>query len=235
MNHADPIAAGRLVDVIEIQPVMLERINTEITHDPARGHYPESFAEFVRYQFERRTDRKVLVLPAGATLGGDLTLDWTSDWVRNNKVVAMFAEGDLRVDGDITNRVLEGGPLLLVAGELKVNNLIKAGSSVLVLGDLNAKGLVVAEYNDGGMRVHGDLIAAAYILLDHDGSVDGQVRAPAFDDREDAAREFFVDAVLENDAGEDEDLDSEDIEFWPEVDLLYRFHREGKSVLRAQP
>jgi hypothetical protein len=127
--------------------------------------------------------------------------------------------GDLTVEGDIINRTLEGGPLLFVGGNLATNNLIKAGAPIVVLEELRANGLVVGEYNDGTMRIGGDLTAEAYLLLDHDGFVRGSINASTYSDEENEWREVLCDAVFESD---DED--------YPDVDLIYAAQKAGMKI-----
>jgi hypothetical protein len=152
-------------------------------------------------------------------LTGLLILDWQEQWVEQNKVIAVCCLGDLIVEGDIVNRTLEGGPLLFVGGNLRVDNLVKAGAPVVVLGDVEANGLVIGEYNDGTMRIGGDLTAKAYLLLDHDGFVRGNTYAPMYSDEENEWREVLSDSVFPS---EDED--------YPEVDLIYAAQKAGMKI-----
>lgn len=215
----DPTALGELVEVEKINSEIDKLIAEKIAFDPDKNSYPLSFSEPVRYQLQAYTKEKVLVLPHNCVLTGLLKLDWQEQWVEQNKVMAVCCLGDLIVDGDIVNRTLEGGPLLFVGGNLKVDNLVKAGAPLVVLGDVEADGLVIGEYNDGTMRIGGDLTAQAYLLLDHDGFVRGNTNARQYSDEEGEWREVLPDSVF---ASEDED--------YPEVDLIYAAHKAGMKV-----
>lgn len=215
----DPTSLGELVAVADIDTEIYKLIEEKIAFDPDKNSYPLSFSEPVRFQLQAYTKEKVLVLPNNCDLTGLLILDWQEHWVQQNQVIAVCCLGDLIVDGDIVNRTLEGGPLLFVGGNLKVDNLVKAGAPIVVLGDVEAKGLVIGEYNDGTMRIGGDLTANAYLLLDHDGFVRGNTNAPMYSDEDSEWREVLTASLFPS---EDED--------YPEVDLIYAAQKSGMKI-----
>lgn len=215
----DPTALGELVSTEKINSQIYKLIEEKIALDPDKNSYPLSFSEPVRFQLQDNAKGKVLVLPNNCVLTGLLVLDWQESWVQHNQVMAICCLGDLIVNGDIVNRTLEGGPLLFVGGNLRVDNLVKAGAPAVVLGDVEADGLVIGEYNDGTMRIGGDLTAQAYLLLDHDGFVRGHTNALQFSDDENEWREVLSAAVFPS---EDED--------YPDVDLIYAAHKTGMKV-----
>ena len=121
--------------------------------------------------------------------------------------------------GDILNKTLEHGPMLFVKGSLSVNSLHKAGSTVIVLGDLLASELVIGEYNDGVLRVAGDLKAAALLSLDHDCYVVGETEAPYFHSDDCIWRDHLSEHVF-----------SDDAEDAPDAGLLLRFFKAGLPI-----
>ncbi|MBX9694373.1 MAG: hypothetical protein K2Z81_18450, partial [Cyanobacteria bacterium] len=78
------------------------------------------------------------MLPGGTTIDGDLILDWAEAWVARKTVCAIACEGDLSIKGDAINRMLEGGVMLFVEGDLELENMIKGGATVMVLGNVRA-------------------------------------------------------------------------------------------------
>lgn len=219
-NSVNPLSLGTIQEGDIAQEELCKLVKETFERDGSK--YPASFSEFIEYQLEEEPEHKVLVLPPGTHINGDLLLDWRIDWVEKGGIYAVATVGDLYVDGDILNRTLEGGPMLFVGGNLKVNNLIKAGAPVIVLGNVEASGIVVGEYNDGVMRIKGDLTAQGFFLLDHDASVNGKVSAvvlnewDGFDWWEQVFPELF---------------DSED-ESSPNVDLLWAQQRAGRPILK---
>jgi Leucine-rich repeat (LRR) protein len=130
-------------------------------------------------------------------VGESVSLDWTAGWVNENAIVAVYCPGNLTIIGDLLNLNANSGPLLLLGGDLNVNNLVCAGSRVMIQGSVNANGVVIGDYNDGFCRIGDDLNATLLILLDHDVSVEGRTNCPVADWNEDTlsllAPEVFVD------------------------------------------
>ena len=108
--------------------------------------------------------------------------------------------GNLKVNGSVVNRTLEGGPMLYVSGNLEADNLIAGGAFVEVKGTTTVKHYVYGHYNDGITRL-GDVVAKAVISSDHDISF-GNVTGSCFIDYD--LDEFFdpkyknpIDAMLD--------------------------------------
>jgi hypothetical protein len=218
-NSVDPTALGTLRPAAEVKRLLLNRIEEKIELDAERSSYPEFFAEFVRAHFDSYAKKTVLVLPPGTMIEADLLLDWDVDWVKQHQVCAIACDDDLVVKGSLINRSLEGGPLLFVAGDLKVENVLKGGAPLLVLGNLGSRGVVVGEYNDGVIRIGGDLEAHAYLLLDHDGYVRGEVRARQYSDEDGDWREVLAAELFEN---EDE--------YQPSAQRIWAFAKTGREI-----
>lgn len=196
----DPRAQGSLLDVAQAQARLLDVVASILARDPDKGVYPAMFGEFVGHSLGGAHSAAILFLKPDTHLSGDLLLDFDSGWARDGGIVGIACEGDLHVDGDVLNRNLNRGPLLFVAGNLHVRNLIKGGAPVIVLGNLIAEGIVVGEYNDGVARIAGDLTAQGLFLDDHDFGVFGTIRAPRLNTDEDDPS-----AVLAPELFEDED------------------------------
>ncbi|MCA9818685.1 MAG: hypothetical protein KC652_26510 [Cyanobacteria bacterium HKST-UBA01] len=220
IKSTDPTASGSLEKPDTVLPVIEELIKEKIEFDPDNYSYPENFAEFARAQLKQYPKDKVLVLPGGTTIEDGLTLDWEEDWVERENVIAIFCQGDLTVKGDIINRTLEGGVMLLVAGDLEAENIIKAGATLMVLGNLRARGIVVGEYNDGVTRIGGDLEAEAFLLFDHDGFVRGDIRATYNNDHEDGDwRSLLLPGLFD-----------EDEEDYPNIGRIWAFKKLGREI-----
>jgi hypothetical protein len=218
-NSVDPTSLGTLKTASETYEAIYQKIKAKIEFNPDRYSYPENFAEFVRAHFQHHPQDSVLMLPANTVIDGDLLLDWTEQWAETNAICAIACAGNLSVNGDVLNRVLEDGVMLFVEGDLMVDNLIKGGATVMVLGNVQAKGIVVGEYNDGVMRIGGDLDAVAYFLFDHDGFVRGETRARKNSDDDDQWRDVLVPQLFE-----DED------DCHPNVGLLWAFQKTGRQI-----
>ena len=213
----DPTKNGSICPLSEMRTELLEAISTKLkTGTPADT--VDCFSEFVKNETSR-SQENALVLPAGTKLEGDLILESFAPWAEINKIAAIVCRGNLEIAGDILNKTLEHGPMLFVEGNLKVNSLYKAGSTVIVLGDLQASELVIAEYNDGVLRVAGDLQAAALLALDHDCYVAGETKALYLSSDECSLREHLCEDVFSDDSEDD-----------PDTELLLRCFKAGLPI-----
>lgn len=216
----NPIEMGRLVPFSETVAWLREAIVAKV----AAENYPKSFIHYIdAHEKYVQPGEKCLVLPAGSELGNSVRLDWDEPWVRQNRVTALACEGDLKVAGDLLNLNINAGPLLFVAGNLSVINLVNGGAIFIVLGDLKATGVVVGEYNDGVSKINGDLHAQLVINLDHDIGVVGQIAAPVVDWNEDELSEQLVPEVF------NEDDDCEVV-----VEQVLERQRAGLPILLAR-
>ena len=225
LHPVDPNNAGRLALAEELIEPLSKQIESVVPFEPERSSYPEYFREFVHNHLERYRKHQMLLLPGGTTLEGDLELDFNAEWIAAKRMAGLACDGDLTISGDLYNRTLSFGPLLFVSGDLRVQNVIKAGAPVIVMGNLHATGIVIGEYNDGVLRIAGNLRSQAYFLFDHDGYVMQQVEGPSLSSDEDDGRwrEVLVDAVFEN---ERDDA--------PDPNLLWLRSRSGMTVLRGE-
>ncbi|MBX9666035.1 MAG: hypothetical protein K2X93_00395 [Candidatus Obscuribacterales bacterium] len=222
LHTVDPNNAGKLVLAEELIEPLSKQIEIIVPFEPERSSYPEYFREFLHNHLVRYRKHNVLVLPGGTTLAGDLELDFDAEWIAAKRLAGLACDGDLTISGDLFNRNLSFGPLFFVRGDLRVHNLIKAGAPMMVLGNVHASGIVIGEYNDGVLRIAGNLETQAYFLFDHDGYVRNKVEGASFssDDDDGRWREILVDDVFEN--------DREDA---PDVNRLWKLSRCGMTVL----
>lgn len=224
VHPVQPETAGQYLPCNQGRSVILEAIDQGVA--AGRGSMVSSsvgagfFAEFVEYALDDCEGSRILMLPAGTRLNGDLLLDADSAWCQTGDIAGIACLGDLHVSGDIVNLNVNQGPLLFVAGNVYVGNLIKGGAPVVVLGNLTAQGIVVAEYNDGVARIGGDVTAHAVFLLDHDFNYRGAALAPILGDMDDLR------AVL---VAELYDQDDED---WPGSENLWGWQRAGKPLFQ---
>ena len=225
LHPIDPNNAGRLVLAQELIEPLSKQIESVVPFEPESSSYPEYFREFVHNHLERYRKHQVLLLPGGTTLAGDLELDFNAEWIAAKRLAGLACDGDLTISGDLFNRNLSFGPLLFVRGNLTVHNMIKAGAPVIVLGNVHARGIVIGAYNDGVLRIAGDLKTQAYFLFDHDGYVRQQVEGPSYSSDEDDGRwrEVLVDAAFENDREDS-----------PDVNRLWQLSRSGAKVLSGE-
>lgn len=222
LHPVDPNSAGRLVLAEELIEPLSQQIESVIPFNPKQSSYPEYFTKFVHNHLERYRKHKMLLLPGGTTLTGDLELDFNAEWIAAKRLSGLACDGDLTISGDLFNRTKFFGPLLFVSGDLRVHNLIKAGAPVIVLGDVHASGIVIGEHKGGVLRIAGNLHTQAYFMFGHDGYVMQQVDGPTFssNDNDGRWREVLVDSAFENDR-----------EDTPDVILLWLRSRSGRAVL----
>lgn len=217
----DPTKYGHVCPLSEMRTELLKAISSKLETGRSADTV-DCFSEFVTNETSLHSKGNALVLPAGTKLEGDLILERFAPWAEINKIAAIVCRGNLEITGDILNKTLEHGPMLFVDGSLTVNSLHKAGSTVIVLGNLQATELVIAEYNDGVLRVAGDLQAAALLILDHDCYVAGETKALYLNSDECSLREHLFENVFVDD---DEDI--------PDSSLLLRCYKAGLPIFAS--
>jgi hypothetical protein len=218
MNQDLTALGGTTQDFSQVAPLIFDSIKSNLKQ--SGFEYPDMFEEFVRAQGQHYPSSRALVLPPGVTVDGSVSLDLDVPSVRENKLSALVCFGDLTVTGDILNRNLNRGLLLFVGGNLRSSSLVKGGGYFLVTGDLVVQTLVITEYNDGVLRVGGNLSAPLFINLDQDVLVAGDTNAHMISQDEDLLSDVFVPDVF--DEGEPE---------LPSVDKIIERQRSGLAVL----
>lgn len=226
MEHFE-LFGGKFFTKGQAQKQMLEIIERQSALDR------DDLAFLLPALLEQARPKRALVWAGDHTVSGDWKLDRNQDWVEDNGIAAVACLGNLTVEGDLLSLDHEYHPILFVAGDLRVRNLVKGGLPLIVLGNLHASGYFVTEYNDGPLRVGGDLVAAGYMPRCRDFPeakghvIAGSVRARTFDMRPPADitrkhhRATFVPEALD-----DGWLDS--------AGVLEREH-EGLPVWKDQP
>lgn len=203
------LLGGTLIPKKDLQKRLLEVVQRQSVLDR------QDLAYILPYLFELAQGKTALVWEEDRTISGEWRVDWLEETVDRKKIAAIACFGHLTVEGDLLNRSTYPWPLLFVAGDLRVRNLIKGGIPLIVLGSLLADGYVL-DLNDEGMdgaflkdrrggllRVGGDLAAAGYVphTADFDDTkghvIAGSVRAPTFDARIHGRREMRVAFVPE--------------------------------------
>lgn len=124
--------------------------------------------------------RSVLVLPDGAELPCDLVLDHGQSPYDRTGWRGIVALGALSVNGDILGENTDGGPFLVVSGELAVRHIIKSGPALVACGRLAATGHIYCYYNHGSFRALGGVRAQGLIIDDQLYQFEGPVEAPSF-------------------------------------------------------
>jgi hypothetical protein len=187
--------------------------------------HPAAFQEFVDAILNDYPNRRVLVLPPGTEIKGDLVVDWTKE-LEKERIVAVVARGDLTVRGTIRNANLDGGPLLFVAGKLRAQHIDKGGACFVLLGNVELDGYALCEYNHGVLRVGGDLKSKALIGLDHDVFVSGKTIGKSLLWREADLREALVPEVF--------DLDDDPEATLPDGKRIRKRIASGQPLLKGR-
>lgn len=129
-------------------------------------------------------DRYLLVRESDAHIEGDLRLDFDAGWAADDQawrkllnvsgpvgaqgsVPGVIVIGDLSVDGSIINASLESGVFVYVTGDVTCTNLVAGGAHIVIGGALHAKNAVYAHYNDGSLKIGGDLSCRYFVSEDH--------------------------------------------------------------------
>ncbi len=186
--------------------------------------YPSAYRDYVSYAFEDPANQKALVLPAGTVIKGDLLLDW-SKALHEKNIVAIVAQGDLKIEGALINTNLDGGPFLFVAGDLEAKRIDKGGAFVTILGDVKLSGTALCEYNHGCLMIGGDLTTELLLNVDHDVTVSGKTIGLSLNGDEDDLREALVPEVFPED-----DPDAN----WPDCDLVRKRIAAGQPILKKK-
>jgi hypothetical protein len=185
----------------------------------------EPFIEWSQQILVDHPEQKALVLPVGTIVEGDLILDSDCEPFASGGVSCIVANDDFKVTGRILNADPEGGPSLLVAGNLESGDFFKAASGIVVIGSLTAAGLVVCAGDNGALLVGGNLNARALIDCDHEIIVIGDVHATVASDDLGNMRTLLVPEVFD----EPEDPSDE----WPDGDLIRERLLEGLPILKG--
>lgn len=182
------------------------------------------------YKHHTKFDQ-VLVFEGDTIIDDDLVIDPDQSWVKRNKICALVCFGDLTIKGNLINNDEAFWPLLVVEGNLKVCNMLKGGLPLIIWGDLTATGYIIPEYNDGPIRVGGDLNSAGYV--------------PRCKDRKEAKGHVVLGKVSGLVLDARNDLSADDMHRvvvpdamnygWFNLYTVFEYGREGKSIWRETP
>lgn len=187
---------------------------------------------------------KIRIYDGDLHIDGDLWLDWPKAFEGKENQDGMIVTGNLDVTGNILN--LEGGPFLLVLGNVKARNLVSTDGEIHIIGNADVSETIIGEYNDGVLYIDGKVKARLVINNDHCLEL-GQYSGPAFDPRrsvrcryegvykwgEELAdlKEFLVPEIkLEKDTvgfGDETEFDSVDVR-----EQIFPRLRNGLSILK---
>lgn len=184
--------------------------------------YPAAFRECLDFAFDDPMRQKVLILPPGTKIEGNLHVEWSKELQVKN-VVAIVAMGDLKVEGSVINDDHDGGPMMFVVGDLVAKSIDKRGAFMVILGNVRLSGPALCEYNHGGLRIGGDLTTELLLNLDHDVLVSGRTIGKSLTGREDDLRSSLVSDVFSSDDPDDS---------WPDTDLVRKRIAAGHTLLR---
>lgn len=141
-------------------------------------------AQYLLRETVKRCENAPFVHVAGdLQVPGDLAMDWESAPWRDANVCGLVVVGNLTVEGSLTNFDLNSGPVLLVLGSVTADRIVQSGASWFIRDDVRVARTLFGVYNDGTLRVGGNLGAAAVINDDHDLSVAGTISGIEIDDR----------------------------------------------------
>jgi hypothetical protein len=86
----------------------------------------------------------------------------------NYGIRGVIITGNLTVNGSIVNSDMNGGPFLLMTGNVAAHNLVAGGAHMVIKGNANVRDVAYGHYNDGSIQINGDLSAPIFINEDHD-------------------------------------------------------------------
>jgi hypothetical protein len=119
-------------------------------------------------------DSRVIILAGGCVLER-LPLDFhvsAGTWLvptlnLPRGYLGVVVDGDITVAEWVVNEQEDGGPFLLVRGDLRAKNVATSGSSVLVEGNVEATQTIAGLHNDGRTVVRGDAHAQVVLVYEH--------------------------------------------------------------------
>lgn len=223
MSAETTLFGGKLTSIKEIR----NRLDLLAKRQP---RLPEVDLLLTIYKHHTKFDQ-VLVFEGDTTIDDDLVIDTDQNWVKRNRICALVCFGNLSIKGDIINNDEHFWPLLVVERDLNVCNILKGGIPMLIWGDLNAGGYIIPEYNDGPLRVAGDLNSLGYV--------------PRCKDRKEAKGHVVLGKVSGLVLDARQELSSDDVHRvvvpdamnygWFNLYNVFEYGREGKSIWRETP
>jgi len=109
---------------------------------------------------------KVLLLPDGAVIGGDLLLDWPEATFEGRSYRGVVAAGALTVTGDILNETGDPGNFLVALGAVRVRRILQTAMTLVATGPITASDRISCELSRGSLRAYGGLRTRELIIGD---------------------------------------------------------------------
>ncbi len=162
-----------------------------------------AFFSVSSYAAEYKTERRRLLhFPNGFSYPGNLELEL---FAAPGLYVGLVCEGDVHVDGVLAQLTFTFLNDMVILGNVHAHSLAHSDSHLLIEGDLRVANVVYGEYNDGSLRITGDVHGKAFISGDHDMSADGKLHLPSYNSGYDDDPAMLSKAVLDDDGGLDTD------------------------------
>jgi hypothetical protein len=167
-----------------------------------------------------------LLFEGDTTIDADFVVNTEEKWITKNKISLIACIGNLTIKKDLLNVSYDYWPAFVVTGNLSARNVVHGAMPLVVGGDLVASGYCVPQFNDGPLRVGGNLWALGYLpeCPDRDGikghQIAGKIEAPIFDLRQSyRSRDLlpiFTEKVIK--------------QRMLDIDEIIKFGKKGKSI-----
>lgn len=196
---------------------------TGLYTDDIRNHSTyDVFISDTNYDFfEEGENNRILVAQNGLTFDGDLDFDLFHKFGIVN--YGLIVDGDVLVHGYIHAEIN-----MTILGNLKSKSIYKNLSHVIIKGDLIVDQTVLGIYNDGSLKIKGDVKAEVWISDDHDMSASGN-----YDTKESYTGYSFHEKDISDWMNEElyyYDEDEEEPCF--DSEKAVQFIKEGKNLLK---
>lgn len=185
----------------------------------------DELADWVEQLLVDHPEKCALVLAPGAQIDGDLVLDEGELSGDGQPVAALVVWGDLKISGRLLDENEDGGPFLIVGGDLKVEDIAKAAAPVIVLGNIESSGLILCDGDNGILHAGGVMRCRGLVDNDHDVYAGRGIEGPVASEEFGNLRDLLVPEVFESpDDPEDE---------WPDGDLLRSRLMAGEPLFKG--
>ncbi|AJW28881.1 hypothetical protein Z042_25315 [Chania multitudinisentens RB-25] len=139
----------------------------------------------------------------------------------------LIVDGDVEVDGVFSQLTYTFPEIILVSGDVRAWSFGHKDSHMRVLGNLHVRNIVYGEYNDGSLRIDGDVYGRAFISSDHDMYAEGCCHSTVWNgESEEQEWERLSPELFEPEE------DEEDRCFMIDGDAMRLFMHEGRDPFR---
>jgi hypothetical protein len=171
--------------------------------------------------FNEGNNSRILHFRKGLSFDGDLDMTVLTEIGIVNE--GIIVEGDVDISG-----VFEAQLNMSVFGNVKAKSLFKEMSHVAIWGDLEVGQTVFGEYNDGSLKVSGDVRGELWVSNDHNMHSGGMLHMKSVYEFDEAARQGLNPELFYQ-----EDHDDEETFVRFDSEKAIRFLRAGKSLLSS--